>query len=98
MPTNPYKDRWAAFVTGGGGPSKFARETGQTAGEMITDDGSAIEAAEYAAGHAEDPKIDMNTNDLHAGGGQICPVCRRPIHEGQPVRKRVDGSYQHDAC
>jgi hypothetical protein len=95
---NPFKNRWAPFATGGGGQSKFARETGQTAGEAITDDGSAIDADQHAAEHAEDPNVDMSTNELHATVDQVCPICHRPINEGQPVRKRVDGSYQHDSC
>ena len=47
---------------------------------------------------AEDQRIDMNSNDLHAAESPLCPVCGKPIAESQPVRKRVDGSYQHDAC
>lgn len=56
------------------------------------------EAQELASEHASDPNVDLNTNDLHSGKDQVCPVCGRAIGEGQAVRKRIDGTYQHDAC
>jgi hypothetical protein len=40
----------------------------------------------------------VSENELHAGTGQECPVCHRAIAAGEPVRLRVDGTYQHDAC
>lgn len=46
----------------------------------------------------EDPAIDMSENELHAGTGQVCPVCHRAIAREQAVRLRIDGTYQHDAC
>jgi hypothetical protein len=51
-----------------------------------------------ASDHATDPQVDMSLNDLHTGVGQVCPICNRAIAAGQAVRKRVDGSYQHDSC
>jgi hypothetical protein len=51
-----------------------------------------------AAEHASDPTADASGNDLHAGVGQVCPICSREIMAGQPVRRRLNGSYQHDNC
>jgi hypothetical protein len=48
--------------------------------------------------HFEDPAADMSENELQAGAGQICPVCHRAIEAGEPRRRRIDGTYQHDAC
>ena len=45
-----------------------------------------------------DPVVDTNGNELKGGVGQICPICDHPIERGQAVRKRVDGSYQHEDC
>ena len=45
-----------------------------------------------------DPAIDKSENELHAGIGQVCPVCHRAIAAGDAIRLRVDGTYQHDAC
>jgi hypothetical protein len=49
-------------------------------------------------GHFEDPAADMSENELQAGTGQVCPVCHRVIEAGEPRRRRIDGTYQHDAC
>ena len=51
-----------------------------------------------AAEHYTDRRIDMNENDLRGREGQLCPVCGGPIRCGQDVRRRLDGSYQHDVC
>ena len=48
--------------------------------------------------HFEDPAADMRENELQAGIGEVCPVCHRAIEAGEPVRRRIDGTYQHDAC
>src|SRR5262249_50290616 len=48
--------------------------------------------------HAEDQAADMSENELQAGTGKVCPVCHRAIEAGEPVRRRIDGTYQHDAC
>jgi hypothetical protein len=48
--------------------------------------------------HFEDAAADMSENELQAGTGQVCPVCHRAIADGEPVRRRIDGTYQHDAC
>jgi hypothetical protein len=48
--------------------------------------------------HFEDQAADMSENELQAGTGQVCPVCHRAIEAGEPVRRRMDGTYQHDAC
>jgi hypothetical protein len=46
----------------------------------------------------DDPAIDMDENELHAGAGELCSVCHRAIEGGQAVRLRADGTYQHDTC
>jgi len=46
----------------------------------------------------EDAGADMSENELQAGIGQVCPVCHQVIADGEPVRRRIDGTYQHDAC
>src|SRR5215469_440950 len=48
--------------------------------------------------HFEDQAADMSENELQAGTGDVCPVCHRAIEAGEPVRRRADGTYQHDAC
>jgi hypothetical protein len=48
--------------------------------------------------HHEDAAIDMSENELHAGTGEVCPVCHRVIASDQAVRLRFDGTYQHDVC
>jgi hypothetical protein len=48
--------------------------------------------------HFEDAAADMRENELQAGIGQVCPVCHQVIEAGEPVRRRIDGTYQHDAC
>jgi hypothetical protein len=48
--------------------------------------------------HFEDLAADMSENELQAGTGQVCPVCHRAIEAGEPRRRRIDGTYQHDAC
>lgn len=57
-----------------------------------------LEAQLEADEHRSDPQVDVGLNDLHSGIGQVCPVCGRPIREGQPTRKTITGRYQHDAC
>jgi hypothetical protein len=57
-------------------------------------DASIGEAEEQAV----DPHADMESNELRAGEGRICPLCDRAITHGQYVRKRVDGTYQHEDC
>lgn len=52
----------------------------------------------YKEGHYEDPEADITGNELQAGTGQVCPVCHQVIEAGQLRRRRVDGTYQHDAC
>jgi hypothetical protein len=58
----------------------------------------AADEQQEAADHALDPFVDMESNELRAGEGRICPICDRVISHGQFVRKRVDGSYQHEDC
>jgi hypothetical protein len=57
--------------------------------------GNSIQAADE---HRVDPHADMDSNELRAGEGRICPVCDRAIVHGQYVRKRVDGTFQHEDC
>jgi hypothetical protein len=49
-------------------------------------------------GHYEDLTLDMNENELSAGTGQVCRLCHRVIAPGQDVRRRIDGTYQHEVC
>ena len=49
-------------------------------------------------GADEESAIDMNENEVHAGTGQVCPVCHRAIAGDELVRLQVDGTYQHDTC
>lgn len=64
----------------------------------------AYEAAKSMAelpskeGRYEDPMADLSENELQAGTGQVCPVCHRLIEAGELRRRRIDGTYQHDAC
>jgi hypothetical protein len=55
---------------------------------------SGLAADEYAV----DPTVDVDTNLLRAGIGQLCPRCGREIEPGRAVRRRVSGAYQHDTC
>jgi hypothetical protein len=45
-----------------------------------------------------DASVDMDTNLLHGGSGQVCPRCGRMIRDGQAVRRTLSGAYQHDVC
>ena len=57
-----------------------------------------MEDLPFKDAHFEDPAADMSGNELRAGTGQVCPVCHRVIADGEPVRRRIDGTYQHDDC
>jgi hypothetical protein len=41
---------------------------------------------------------DPDANNLHAGVGERCMICDRPIKRGQPVRRTISGGYAHDNC
>jgi hypothetical protein len=59
------------------------------------------EAGAVELGNAEDrytdAAADMDANELHVSG-QTCARCNRPILEGEDVRRRIDGTFQHDTC
>ena len=64
-------------------------------------DGFMVQEADELRSREEryqDPAVNMTENDLHAGTGQVCPVCHQAIANGQAVRLRIDGTYQHDPC
>lgn len=44
-----------------------------------------------------DADTDMETNELHAPG-KTCARCGAVIEDGQDVRRRLDGTFQHDFC
>jgi len=41
--------------------------------------------------------IDLESNELHAGG-RTCARCGQTIHPDQDVRRTVSGAYQHEIC
>jgi hypothetical protein len=43
------------------------------------------------------PDIDLETNELHAGG-RICARCGQRISPEDDVRRTVSGRYQHEVC
>ena len=46
----------------------------------------------------DDPLADVDSNELRAGVETTCPVGDHAILAGVAVRRRADGSYQHDVC
>jgi hypothetical protein len=73
-------------------PPMYARGGGWARARQKAEDAASRDE------HSEDLAIDMSENELHAGVGQVCPLCHRPIASGQSIRLRVDGTYQHDSC
>lgn len=72
--------------------------------EVITPHGVSESPTQQGAeranrdGHREDLTLDMNENQLRRGAGQVCPLCHQLIALGQDVRRRIDGTYQHEVC
>jgi hypothetical protein len=52
---------------------------------------------EEAEEHLLDSGIDLESNELHAGG-RTCARCGRTIKPGEDVRRTASGAYQHDTC
>jgi hypothetical protein len=53
-----------------------------------------MEAAEE---QLTDIGIDLESNELHAGG-RTCARCGQTIGPGQDVRRTASGAYQHEIC
>ena len=41
--------------------------------------------------------IDLESNELHAGG-RTCARCGQTIGPGEDVRRTASGAYQHEIC
>jgi hypothetical protein len=41
--------------------------------------------------------IDLESNELHAGG-RTCARCGRMLKPGEEVRRNASGAFQHDTC
>ena len=44
-----------------------------------------------------DAGIDLESNELHAGG-RTCARCGQAIHPDEDVRRTASGAYQHEFC
>ena len=47
---------------------------------------------------ALDPRVDVESNELHVAGGQACARCGQAIGAGSDVRRLLSGEYQHEVC
>jgi len=47
--------------------------------------------------HLEESGIDLESNELHAGG-RTCARCGQTITADQDVRRTASGAYQHEIC
>lgn len=46
----------------------------------------------------ENPSVDPESNNLHAGVGERCLICDKKIKQGQQVRRTISGGFVHDNC
>jgi hypothetical protein len=72
-----------------GGPSYGANHDGI---------GPNPDIEQRASGQYTDPRVEAESNNLHAGIGQECSHCHKAIKKDQPVRRTVAGDYVHDVC
>jgi hypothetical protein len=61
----------------------------------------AVEGFEEADEQDEaalDPRIDVESNELHVAAGHACVRCGQQISADSDVRRLLSGEYQHELC